>query len=57
MKIALRADNMSDLTDLIVALSERLDDPDRIAAVRVDETMFRAELDLAARPVDPRRLH
>ena len=50
------AASLDALLDAIDALAGRLDDPDRIAAIRLDETAFCAELDAAARPVDPRRL-
>lgn len=51
------ADDMDELTDALAVLSSQMDDPDRIAAVRVDEIACCAELDMIARPVDPRRLN
>lgn len=53
----LEAASVSDLTDAIASLARLLDDPDRIAAIRVDEAACVAELDIAPRPVDPRRLN
>ncbi|THD82418.1 hypothetical protein E7811_15350 [Aliigemmobacter aestuarii] len=57
LTLQLSAPDMDALLDLIATISGQLDDPDRIAAIRLDETACRAELDVTARPVDPRRLH
>lgn len=38
-------------------ISSEIDDPDHIAAIRVDDTACRAALGVAARPADPRRLN
>lgn len=57
LKVDLSAPDMDALADLIAALATGLGDPDRIAAIRVDEAACRAELDIAARPVNPHRLH
>ncbi len=54
LKVA--ADTMDALLDAIEGIAARMDDPDRIAAVRVDEDACCAELDVDARPVDPRGL-
>lgn len=51
------APDMDTLLDAIRQLAGAMDDPDRIAAIRIDEDACCAELDVAARPVDPRRLH
>ena len=53
----LTAGTMDELLDAIAVLAQQMDDPDWIAAIRVDEEACSAELDVAARPVDPRRLH
>lgn len=55
--VQVAAETLNDLLDAIEGIACRMDDPDRIAAIRVDEDACRAELDLAARPVDTRRLH
>jgi len=57
MSLAYQAQRMSELTDAISGIAEHMDDPDRIAEIRVGEILFRAELDIAARPIDPRRLN
>jgi len=51
------ADDMDELADAITVLSGQMDDPDRIAAIRVDQIACCVQLDIAARPVDPRRLN
>ena len=48
---------LSDLTDAISEVARLLDDPDRIAAIRIDKTACMAELDIEPRPVNPRRLN
>ena len=53
----LEAASVSELTDAIECLARLLDDPDRIAAIRIDETACMAELDIEPRPVDPCRLN
>lgn len=53
----LEAATMDALIDAVGAIARLLDDADRIAAIRVDELAFIAELDFAPRPVDPRRLN
>jgi len=57
--VTLEASDMDALQDMIVAIARHMNDPDRIAAVRVDDSAVpvRAEVDLRPRPVDPRRLH
>lgn len=57
LTMKLSAPDMDALLDVIGQISGQMDDPDRIAAIRVDEDACCAELDVAARPVDPRRLH
>lgn len=57
LTLKVHADDLPELLDAIVTVSRQMDDPDRIAAIRVDETACVAELALAARPVDPRRLN
>ena len=57
LTMKLSAPDMDALLDVIGQISGQMDDPERIAAIRVDETACCAELDVAARPVDPRRLH
>lgn len=51
------APNMDALPGPIGQISATMDEPFCIAAVRMDEDGCCAELDVAARPVDPRRLH
>jgi hypothetical protein len=53
----LSAPDKDALLDVIGQISGQMDDPDRIAAICLDEDACCAELDVAARPVDPRRLH
>lgn len=55
--VRVAAETMGDLWDAIEGIAAQMDDPDRITAVRLDEIACRAELDVDARPVDPRRLH
>lgn len=55
--VKLYAPDMDALLDLIATISGQLDDPDRIAAIRVDDGSCCAEIDVANRPVDARRLH
>jgi hypothetical protein len=57
LTMQLSAPDMDALMDMIIRISAHMGDPDRIAAIRVDESACCAELDVAARPVDPRRLH
>lgn len=57
LSVEMCAQTLTDLLDAIPALARQLDDPDRIVAIRVDEDACCAELDVAARPGDPRRLH
>lgn len=57
LAVQVSAGTMDDLMDAIEALARQLDDPDRIAAIRVDEVACCAELEVAPRPVDARRLH
>jgi hypothetical protein len=57
LRISLEADDMPALMDLAEQYASILPDRDRIAAIRVDEVACRLEMDIAARPVDPRRLH
>lgn len=56
LALEVSAASLDALLDAIDALAGRLDDPDRIAAIRLNETAFCAELDAAERQVDPRRL-
>ena len=53
----IEAASMSELTDAIAGVARLLDDPDRIAAIRIDENACMAELDIEPRPVNPRRLN
>jgi len=57
LTVTLSAPNIDELQETILALAHSLPDADMIAASRIDEAAPRAELDIAARPVDPRRLH
>lgn len=57
LTMTLSAPDMDQLMDVIELFAGTVDDPDRIAAIRIDEDACCAELDVAARPVDPRRLH
>lgn len=57
LTMKLSASDMDELAEVIALLSSKLDDPDRIAAIRIDEEACCAEMDVADRPVDPRRLH
>lgn len=57
LTMTLSAPNMDQLMDAIELFAGTVDDRDRIAAIRIDEVDCCAELDVAARPVDPRRLH
>jgi hypothetical protein len=57
LTVEVSADGMEALTDALAVVACRMDDPDRIAAVRVDEFACCAELYMIARPVDPRRLN
>ena len=43
----LSAETMSDLVGAILEVSAKLDDPERIAAIRLDEATCCAEMDLA----------
>jgi hypothetical protein len=56
LTVQVSAASLDDLLDAIDDNAGRLDDPDRLAAIRLDETAFCAELDVASRPVNPRRL-
>ncbi|MFC3086345.1 hypothetical protein [Tabrizicola soli] len=55
--VQVAAETVGDLLDAVAVIARRMDDPDRIEAIRIDESACRAELDVAARPVDPRPLH
>jgi hypothetical protein len=55
--VELTAMDMDELTEALAVVARQLDDPDRIEAIRVDEMACALELDIAARPVDARRLH
>lgn len=57
LTMKLSALDIDQLMDVIELFAGTLDDPDRITAVRIDEDACCAKLDVAARPVDPRRLH
>lgn len=57
LTMKLSAPDMDALLDVIGHINGQMDDPDRIAAIRVDENGCCAELDVAARRVDPRSLH
>ncbi|MGO4909025.1 hypothetical protein ACEN2J_11935 [Pseudorhodobacter sp. W20_MBD10_FR17] len=57
LTITLSADDLDALVDLAATVSANMDDPDRIAAIRMDEANCTLQMDIAARPVDPRRLH
>lgn len=51
------APNMAALLDHIGEISATMDQPDRVATTRLNETAFCAKLYVATRPVDPRSLH
>ena len=57
LTVTLSADDMGTLMDLVETVSAKMDDPDRIAAIRLDEANCTLQMDIAARPVDLRRLH
>lgn len=57
LTVNLSAPDLDKLQDLIVFIAARLDHPDCIAAIRIDEVACCAEMDLVRRPVDPRNLH
>lgn len=57
LTVRLSAPDMDSLFELITNLAAHLPDPDMVAAIRVDDAACCAEMDIAARPVDPRRLH
>lgn len=57
LTVSLSAPDMDALTDMIAAVSGALPDPDMIVAIRLAEDVCMAEMDLARRPVDPRRFH
>lgn len=57
LNLEISAGTLDGVLDAIEGFAGRMDDPDRIAAIRVDEVALCAELDVAARPVDPSRLH
>lgn len=57
LTVQVSAPDMHALLDALAQISATMDDPDCIAAVRVDEDACCAELDVVARPVDPRSLH
>jgi len=55
--VEITADDQAQLQDAIVRISHSLGDPDRVAAVRIALDAVCAELDVAPRPVDAKRLH
>lgn len=55
--LEIHTDDLPELLDTIVTVSRQMNYPDRIAAIHVDEIACCAELNIAARPVDPRRLN
>jgi hypothetical protein len=57
LTIHLSADDLPALMSAAEQVAAGIGDPDRIEAVRVDESVCCLEMDIAARPVDPRRLH
>lgn len=57
LTMQLSAPDMDALMGMIAQISAHMGDPDQIAAIHVDENACCAEMDVAARPVDPRRLH
>ena len=57
LTVKLSAPDMDAPLEPIGQISATMEDPDCIAAVRMDEDGCCAELYVAARPVDPRRLH
>lgn len=57
LTVQLSAPDMDALTDMICQITSQMDDPDQIAAIRVDEDACCAEVDIAGQPVDARRYH
>lgn len=57
LTLEISSGTLHDLLDALAHTAGRMDDPDCIAAIRVDEDACYAEMDVGARPVDPRRLH
>lgn len=57
LTLEIHTDDLPELLDAIVTVSRQMDDPDRIAAIRVDEIACCVQLAIAALPVDPRRLN
>ena len=55
--IHLSTDDMLSLVFLVEQVAATTGDPDRIAAVRINEVDCCIEMDIAERPVDPHRLH
>jgi hypothetical protein len=55
--MTLPALDMGALLDAIELFARSVENTDLIAAIRVDESACRAEMDVAAQPFDPRRLH
>ena len=56
MVLRLEAPDMAQLSDLVETVTGNMN-PDRITAIRLDETNFCAELDIAARPFSSYTLH
>jgi|GEM_PF-5483731 len=57
LTVQLSAEDTDAQVDLIAKLASHIPNPDFIAAIRLDALSCRAEVDVAARPIDPRRLH
>lgn len=57
LRIRMEADDMRPPMDMVEQYASTLPDRDIIAAIRVDEDACCLEMDIAASPVDPRRLH
>jgi hypothetical protein len=57
LTVGVHTDDLTELTDALAVVARQMDDPARIEAIRVDQIACFAELDIAARPVDPRRLN
>lgn len=55
--VQLSAPDIDAFFELITNLAAHLQDADMVAAIRLDAAACCAEMDIAARPVDPRRLH
>lgn len=57
LTVQLSAPDLDALTDMICQITSQMDDPDQIAAIRMDEDACCAEVDIAGQAVDARRYH